>query len=858
MAVKKKEIIVVVDNHFDQMWRRCFRKNIVHNGQIFVSYSDIEAFFILDNLSLAGEFDDYKFQIEGVITVDVFLDRFPDKKDELINLYKEKRLSVQGSGYVIIDSNLSGGESLIRNYVIGNNWLYDMFGEYPVICLRNDGFGNSAQLPQIMRGCGFKWVNGISYVNCAGDYWRGLDGSVVCQRTLPILARAGGVAKYAPCPVCEGHGTVNENECPTCNGRGIDTAKVDRMRTGYTINEELFNESDQCFLYIWAEEILPVHSNIEWVKSLADKYDIRYGFQADAYPYVKDYIEAVDDPKIEVLQESGDLNPFATGCYVSRIKGKQNVRRNESIMQASDTLATMVFLQNGVSYRERLNNIWKDMFFTMFHDAVTGCHVDPANLELHEYHEQIKLDLDDVQEKMLSDINNDSDTITILNPTGNTYDGIVTIPVCKGKTLANEDGSGAAIIDKRENADDKIDINVLITDLKPFAAKCFKQIKDSYDEDLFKIKQSDALPSSSAHEHIENRRFFIRADDNGITSIFDKMLEKDILVSADYRPGEYIMEHEDGHPWGMMESIKDRSRMSSSEFTKLTNVTKEELLQRLSFQTKIPANFGLFTDDYVDIKWSVTLVEGLDRIDFHSEIYWSTFNRLLRIAFPCAKAGRGFYEIPYGYLKRDSAPPPIDGNAMGVDWAVANWVGMETEDVSVVVFNKGTPSCRIEKENIFMSILRSPGYPANLHEPASYSMTQWDGLRDEGYHSFDYAITAYKEPFTKNKAVIDGQNYLATIPVSFKGVNIPEMPVLDSDNIYIAVVKVSEDDQAVIIRLAEYSGIEGKGLLKLPSGVKAVYETDMMEREINALEICNNTVSITAKPFKIITLKLLF
>ena len=66
--MKKRKIVAVIENHFDQIWRRCLHSDFVHKGQNFVSYEKIQQYYIDENLRLVKENPNYKFQIETPCT----------------------------------------------------------------------------------------------------------------------------------------------------------------------------------------------------------------------------------------------------------------------------------------------------------------------------------------------------------------------------------------------------------------------------------------------------------------------------------------------------------------------------------------------------------------------------------------------------------------------------------------------------------------------------------------------------------------------------------------------------------------------------------------------------------------------
>ena len=168
-AMQPKPILYcIVNNHFDLTWRRCWQRPFTSHGQSFVSYVDLETYYLLDNIALAQQDTGYKFEAESVQVVRKFLVRYPEHLATLQQLGREGRFAVTGSGEAIVDANMILGESLVRNYVDGLLWVEKNFGRKTRLALRNDAFGNSAQLPQILRGCEIAWATGMSYSPAQG------------------------------------------------------------------------------------------------------------------------------------------------------------------------------------------------------------------------------------------------------------------------------------------------------------------------------------------------------------------------------------------------------------------------------------------------------------------------------------------------------------------------------------------------------------------------------------------------------------------------------------------------------------------------------------------------------------------
>jgi alpha-mannosidase len=263
----------------------------------------------------------------------------------------------------------------------------------------------------------------------------------------------------------------------------------------------------------------------------------------------------------------------------------------------------------------------------------------------------------------------------------------------------------------------------------------------------------------------------------------------------------------------------------------------------------------------------VTLVEGLDRIDFRAALNWATYNHRLRVAFPTTIHGKHLYGIPYGMLEREPYQPWFAWAGANGDWPAVNWAGVQGETYSLAVLNKGTPSFCMESgksggEVILLSILRSPAVPTYLHEPGFYSMTAFDGMRDEGYHEFEYAITSYRQPFAANSVVLDAEGYNAGLLAIPGRASLPRMPSLESNNVRLASIKWAESsinqpsENAIIMRLVEYRGQPGQAVVHLPDRVRRVAKVNLLERQAHRIPITDHKIVMDLRAWEIATLRL--
>ena len=93
------------------------------------------------------------------------------------------------------DTNMSGGEALIRQFIHGKRFYREEFGIESEFLWLPDVFGYSGALPQIMKGCGVPYfvTSKIFWAYHGGDpfpynlfQWEGIDGAA----TYIVLVKA--------------------------------------------------------------------------------------------------------------------------------------------------------------------------------------------------------------------------------------------------------------------------------------------------------------------------------------------------------------------------------------------------------------------------------------------------------------------------------------------------------------------------------------------------------------------------------------------------------------------------------------------------------------------------------------------
>jgi len=126
-------------------------------------------------------------------------------------------------------------------------------------------------------------------------------------------------------------------------------------------------------------------------------------------------------------------------------------------------------------------------------------------------------------------------------------------------------------------------------------------------------------------------------------------------------------------------------------------------------------------------------------------------------------------------------------------------------------------------------------------------------MRDEGSHTFDFAISAYGEPFADSPVVNEAAMYQVRLPLTASAVVLPEMPLIHSINVRLAALKWAEKGSGVVLRLVEYRGKTGQAEIILPAWVKAAAQVNQLERDAVQLTPEDGKVVVSVRPWEIAT-----
>ena len=117
---------------------------------------------------------------------------YPELYEQVKQRVQEGRFEPQGAMWVEADTNVSGGEALVRQVLLGKRFFQKEFGVDINYLWLPDVFGYSAALPQILKKAGVDFFmtqkmswNQVNTFPHHSFYWQGIDGSSVLAHMLP-------------------------------------------------------------------------------------------------------------------------------------------------------------------------------------------------------------------------------------------------------------------------------------------------------------------------------------------------------------------------------------------------------------------------------------------------------------------------------------------------------------------------------------------------------------------------------------------------------------------------------------------------------------------------------------------------
>lgn len=801
-------------------------------------------------LQLMDEYPQYTFTQSAAAYSEWMCQKYPAICQEIQERVKQGRWELVGGMWVEPDLNMPGGESLVRQLLIGKRYFRDKFGVDVRIGWNPDSFGYNWQLPQIYKRSGIDYFvtqkmawNDTNPLPFKLFWWESPDGSKVLTYFPHDYARG-----IEPEPLAE------------------DVARARQLNPGLPEMMHLFGVGD----HGGGPTRAMLDEGVHWTdpKMVYPKtfFGIAQGFFSD----VEGKLDTAHSPVWNYKSIASGLTQLATppagmvslptwkdelyfeyhrGVFTSQAQHKRNMRESEDWMLDAEKYSSLAWL-SGLAYpAAELNEAWKKVLFNQFHDLAAGSGIGVIYQEAQRDYDMVRFTTGEASSAALAEIAERVDTrspagsvpVLVFNPLAWERTDIVELAVQMPDTLKD----GVAVLDAQNRP---LPAQILSTDAATNTVHLLVEPKDvpSLGYSLLRVARGrrDVPSDLSAHDlTLENSvlRVTVDAKSGCITSLYDKRAHFESIAAGGCGNElvAFVDKPKDYDAWNIDADFE-------KSFTRLDTADSVQLIEHGPLRATIRVTRTWQQSKFVQ---DVTLYDGLDRVDVVNDIDWHETHVLLKAAFPlAASSDHATYEIPYGSIERPTTRKN-SWEAAKFEVPALRWADLGDAAHGFSVINESKYGYDAKGNVLRISLLRSPTWP--------------DPDADRGHHHFSYALYPHASDWKQALTVRRGyefNSHLRALPVdahagtwsgerSFVGV--------DQDNVVLTAVKKTEDGDALLFRFYEWAGKNSQVQLSVPPGAASATLTNLMEQPEGAtLAVSGDSkVTVPVHPFEIVSVR---
>ena len=812
-------------------------------------------------LQLMNEYPDYTFTQSAAQYSAWMADKYPQLNEQIKQRIKEGRWEIVGGMWVEPDLNLPGGESLVRQLLVGQRYFQKEYGVTARIGWNPDSFGYNWQLPQIYKR------SGLDYFVTQKMHWN--DTNVLPFRLFWWQSPDGSkVLTYFPTDYV--HDNVNPSRI------SADFAESAERNPGTTEMLDLYGIGDhgggptrdmldQADQWIAADKTTGVATPT-----------IRYGTAQNYFTNVESKLNP-DSPtwNYDRIAKGYAAPPASTsgaigiptwkdelyfeyhrGIFTSQATHKRNMRTSETATLNSEKLASFAWLDGRPYPADALTDNWKKITFNQFHDLAAGSGIAVIYRDAEKDYAEVSSVNREVSESSLKTVAARVDTrvrtgvpVLIFNslawPRAETVKITVQLPEGAPSVALLDDKNHSLITQVLEH-DDATHTFTLLARVDGIPALGYKVLHAvaATAADLHNPSKVLNWATTSTQLTLGNANILLAIDKtNGcITSLKDSKGHEFFASGACGNQLQTFVDTPKSYDaWNVDPGTLDHN-------TPITTVESVSLLNtgplRATIRIERKWQSSHFTQD-------ISLDADSDLVNVNNDVDWHETHVLLKAAFPLAVSSpKATYEIPFGSIER----PTTRNNS----WEKAQfevpalrWADLGDEHQGVSILNDSKYGYDAVGDTLRLTLLRSPTWP--------------DPDADRGRQRFTYAIYPHtgdwKQALTMHRGYELNTAMTAT-QVFPHGGTLPaqySFASVDNANITLTAVKKAEDTNALVFRMVEWAGNATDARLHVPTGALYAVSSNLMEKvEGPHLPLNGDTVTLPIKPFEILTVQVFY
>lgn len=777
-----------------------------------------------NQVKLMERYPDYKFLLCSPTVLENLKAYYPKLFDRVKELAAEGRFLPEGGMYVESDTNLAGGESLIRQFVLGKRWFLEEFGTDSRVAWLPDTFGFTGALPQIMAGCRVPYFATQKLLRSDPEcepfpynifWWEGIDGT----RALSHIYK-------------------KNNEVFTAGG----------LRRRWEEDRNQRQEIDT-FLYPFGYGDGGGGPTEIMVETAVRCRDLE-GAPRCTMESPAAFFDRLDRENVRNVYYGELYLAWHRGTYTAQAWIKRGVRRAEYALREAEFLAGLMRLTGKYKSPDReaevlkkLEELWKTLLVQEFHDILPGSSIRRVNEEAREALERTERESRLLARRLLGELTEVNSGEGSCDPAG---------------TVFNSPGM---VFDS---------LGIVFNSLG--WERSFRGIRlpaCGY----VRLKKVDAETGRSAG---------IGGNEAAVGTIREEIGEKLLFSNRFYRAeldrrgrivslrdsdGGYEYVKEPLNHWKLYRDVN--VAYDAWELGRMYEQTPEPLGGGRIIQAERMTDGGLavtveWKEPYFTARQRILFSMDSPRIDFETEIDWRERHRILKVDFPTTVYTKEVLEeIQFGYIKRPTHKSRRYERDM-YETCHHKYAVLTDGENGFAVLNDCKYGLSAEDSRLSLTLLRAPVLP--------------DMTADMGVHRFTYSILPFSGPFSASRVTEEAYERNVEVTVSGSAGVLPEQGgvlnlILSPDAVeqevsffglegghgVLETCKPAFDKRdGVVLRLYESKGCAGITTLTLNKAlnIRRAYGCNLLEEPEKELEIRDGRIRLDFRAFEIKTLLL--
>lgn len=622
----------------------------------------------INQLALFEEYPEFKFLQSQPHLYWMLELKYPELFQRFKAAVKAGNVIGDGAMWVEADTNVSGGEALIRQVMYGRQYFQREFGVDSRVLWLPDVFGYSGAMPQILKGCG---VTGFSTAKIVWAYnggdpfpyntfwWEGIDGSAIAAHIF---------SEY--------------------NSQVRPKAIFQRWNTRLQKN----NINSMILSFGWGDGGGgPTRDHLEYYRRARDLEGMPKVKMASPGEFFANLFSQgqIKDRYVGELYFQAHR-----GTYTSQAKTKRGNRKSEFALREAELWGSAARALKGFTFTSQtLTLAWRKVLLNQFHDILPGSSIHRVYEEAEALHAEAISEAQGVAQSAMAAFTQPSADSTVFNSLS--WERCALVDTTAGPVEVKVPACGWNTISAPKPGDKQLVSG------------------DSY---------ASAHKNPDGTINLENELLRARFNARGeLISLWDKQTNRENMAGAGNRLCLYKDVPTNWDAWDL-DSMAELQPVKTEEPVSLEILNAGPLVARLSLRRKLSKS---------SVEQVITLRRGSRRVDFASTIDWQESHKLLKVAFPVdIYTTEAIHEIQFGHLRRPNhASRPFDADRYEV--SAHKWSALAEENRGVAVLNDCKYGLSVKGNSINLSLLKSAMAPDMTADKGvqqvTYAVYAWNG-----------------------------------------------------------------------------------------------------------------------------------